>query len=230
MESSNRRQHILFFIADKSNIRFFLFDRNSCTYISTELLPFLSSNDTVPSGGFRLFHRFCRTPPAQLGFPIHTAAPTIPNYTLFLLREGTNTKANVYRAEQMNSSKWVCKNLKLNDRYTAEVGALKSLRKLGAPVPNVEIEYPDINSVILSPFGTTLRESEFSVELLVKAAKCCVHALRCASQIKLCHYDPSPGKHSQDIQSRCLSLCSLRSQHSFVVIAFCCCVLFVFCA
>jgi len=191
LESSSRRQHILFFIADKTRIRFFLFDRHSCNYISTDLLPFLTA-DHHPSVGFRLFHRFCRTPPSQLGLPSLAPCPALPNYTFFLLREGTGMKANVYRAERPDGSKWVCKDLKAADRYRSEIGALLKLCKLSAPVPRVEEQYPDLNAAILSPFGTTLRESEFSAELLVKAAQCCVHALRCASSISLCHYDPSP--------------------------------------
>ena len=109
-------------------------------------------------------------------------------------------KANVYRAERPDGSKWVCKDLKAADRFQAEIGALLKLCKLSAPVPRVEEQYPELNAAILSPFGTTLRESEFTVELLVKAARCCVHALRCASSINLCHYDPSPGEaHQQQI-------------------------------
>ena len=200
LESSSRRQHILFFIADKTRIRFFLFDRQSCNYISTDLLPFLTT-DHQPSAGFRLFHRFCRTPPSQLGFPSLAPCPALPNYTFFLLREGTGMKANVYRAERPDGSKWVCKDLKAAVRYRAEIGALLKLCKLSAPVPRVEKQYPHLNAAILSPFGTTLRESEFSVELLVKAAQCCVHALRCASSISLCHYDPSPGTSHQQQQT-----------------------------
>ena len=97
MEASIRRKRVMFFLAHKTHIRFFLYDRPFDSCLSTDMETLLSTA-AAPSHGFRLFYRFCRTSSASLGLPHPPVASIVDGYTLLLLREGGPGKANVYRA------------------------------------------------------------------------------------------------------------------------------------
>ena len=195
IEASIRRKSVMFFLADKNRIRFFLYDRPSDSYLSTDLETLLSTAD-APSHGFRLFYRFCRTSSSSLGLPQPPVAPIVDDYTLLLLREGGPGKANVYRAEAADGSAWVCKSFDADSRsFRAEIAALTQLNECHAPVPRIQLIDEHRHFAIVGPYGTPLRNQRFSVEVLVKAAAVCVMALRAAAALPqpLCHYDPSPG-------------------------------------
>jgi hypothetical protein len=198
VEASARRKAVLFFLADKTRIRFFLYDRSSDAYFSTDLEPLLSTA-AAPSNGFRLFYRFCRTTASGLGLPSPPVAPAADGFTLVLLREGGQGKANVYRAEEVaDGSTWVCKSFDADSRsFRAEIAALTQLSTRHAPVPRIRLIDEGRHFAIVGPYGTPLRDQRFSVDVLVKAAAVCVTALRAAAALPkpLCHYDPSPGTY-----------------------------------
>jgi len=190
-ESSSARQFAVFFIADKLDIRFFRWDRNTEEFVSTDSLPFLRDQE-APTSGFALFYRFCQSKPLQLGAPDPPMCPVLTDkYKLYLLRDGAGIKANVYRA-QSDAGNFICKHFPSRQHYEREASALR--RVVTHTVPSIVEDRSDLLALLLKPCGITLREAEFDVQLLKTVAASCADALRTAHLLQptLCHFDPSP--------------------------------------
>lgn len=83
IEALIRRSRVVLFLADETRTRFFLYDRPSDSYLSTDLETLLSTA-AAPSHGFRLFHRFCRTSSSSMGLPQPPVVPLVDGYTLHM--------------------------------------------------------------------------------------------------------------------------------------------------